>query len=247
MRQQRFDEAIEVLDKQVTDNPTDAVGRVCWRESHSRRRATLINLLASSMRRRSWTRTSSRLATRVLLLNSADRKPEAIKLLNAEVERRKDFTAYLLRGEWFAAEKRAEEAEKDFQRLTTFEKSAVEGWQRLASFFTSRRNARIRRWSRTRAASNWMRENRTLKCSLCHALLASSTPEARQRGQQLLTELLASKPDDMLTKMVQAEDLLRSDQMPARQKAMAIYAEVVKAEPHNIEAHFVYRVFQCAA
>jgi cytochrome c-type biogenesis protein CcmH/NrfG len=242
--QKKYDEAIAELEKQLARNPNDAAARVLMarlvylRDPRDFDKAMKLldeaqklapNLLAV-------------VSTRVILLHQAGRNDEALAVLNAEVQRRNDFSAYLLRAEYLAAEQRFEAAEKDYQHLTTFPTSAAEGYLRLGTFYERTRESGYREKAIAAYEAGYQAEPKSgdLKRSLTRALLSSDDAAHRQRGQKLLDELVAHLKlhgEDPSVIFIQAEALLHDGSLNSRQKAMDLFEKVTKLDRRNVAAY----------
>jgi tetratricopeptide (TPR) repeat protein len=175
------------------------------------------------------------LSIKVAILHAEKRDDEVTALLNADVDRRQDFASYLRRAEYLASAGRAEAAEADFLRLTTFRQSAAEGYAALARFHLSQG-----RFDKALAACEEGLKvdsaNTLVRRTLVKACLASPDPALRVRAAQVLGKLLEEMPNDIELQALQAGLKLSTGTPEATAEATAILERIVDLDPRQVGA-----------
>ena len=235
--QHRYDDAIHLLQKQADRNPKDAacrvlLARVLYQQSHDADKALAIldeaQRIAPDL--------ISVASSHSLLLDASGRGDEALKTINAEVQRRNDFAAYLLRAEYYTTHDRLKEAEADYQHLTTFPTSKAEGYYRLGQFYD--RTREFEKSHQAYAASLEADARRMdVREAQIRSLLHDPKPESRRQGLTLLEDLARKLPQDARVKLIQAQAAMLEEGVDSRQKAMQLLESAVQADPRLVEAH----------
>ena len=177
-------------------------------------------------------------STRAAILNQEGRGNDAVQRLNAEVDRRGDFTAYRMRAEYYVTTGQPDLAEQDLIHLTKLPDSAADGYAALGEFYlqTGRTNEAIDAW---RAGLAETPQHRNLRRMLATVLLADPDEGKRSEGWNVLQSLLADFPDDARARLVQAKALLNEHTADAAQQAEGILEQLVEKDARNIEAHLL--------
>lgn len=176
--------------------------------------------------------------TRVRILDDADRKEEALQVLDQLVSAQGNFIAYLLRAEYLIALGRNEDAQKDVDQLTKVPGvTGGEAYQAQASFAVRMGDANkaLELCKAGLVAHPNFDPLRRLKVTL---QCTSSDDKIRAEGMAGLSELIAEQPDDMELKAFKGTLLLRSTKVEDRDAAVALLEEVVRRMPRNVAAHW---------
>ncbi|NLX12599.1 MAG: tetratricopeptide repeat protein [Phycisphaerales bacterium] len=176
------------------------------------------------------------LSTRVAILHSEGRNQEALELIDTEVAQRKDYSAYLLRAEFYSITGQPQKAEQDYLYLPSFPDMAVEGYKELGDFY--QREGRV-----DEAIAAWEKgvllapEHGGLNLHLVRALLFHPDTENQKRGRQMLETLLKLSPDDAALLSVKAGMLLGERDPSAKERAVRILERVVQLNPGDVVAY----------
>lgn len=173
---------------------------------------------------------------RAKLLRSAGRNDEALDLLNAQVREHDDFTAYLLRAKHCSAVGDFERAEEDLKKLTTLEGGAARAFLLLGRFYRERErtDAAITAWERGLKIEP---DNPDIEINLARLLLASDSQQHRDRGETLVSELLAREPDHPAALLLHATTLLAGGDETAREQARQALERVLRMNPQALRAY----------
>ncbi len=174
--------------------------------------------------------------TRARIIHLERGPEEAEKILSDEVDRRKDFVAYLARARYFAETGRLDEADQDFTHLTSFPESSAAGFRMLGIFRHTygRREQAIIAWKDGLQRHPGDVE---IKRLLVKALVASGDADERLRGQEMLDGMLAVNPEDADLLYVHATALLGQGTGESIAQADEVLKKVVSLAPRNTSAH----------
>jgi len=234
-----YDLATEELKERIAANPQDANARVILaRLTYIQKKdvKTAFDLLDQAV-----ALSPDLLAivsSRVAILLAEDRQDEALALLNKEVNRHNNFDSYLLRAKYYEATDQFDLAEKDYRHLTSFPDTSARAHSLLARFY-----GKLGKIDQAIAACEAGLKNDpknfNLQRILTLALLTHKQEKARQRGQEMLENLLQSKPNDAALLRMHADILLAEAEtdVAAQEEALATLERVVAIDPHNVQTH----------
>jgi tetratricopeptide (TPR) repeat protein len=174
-------------------------------------------------------------AGRVTILKAEKRLDEARKLLDIQVQETNDFNAYLLRAEFLAGIGNDEQAEKDYQHLTTLSKKG-EGHALLAAFYY-KRNQLDNSIQACEAGIKAFPENLSLPRQLLKSLLTRKKTGDVERVKKILSALEKKTLDDPYLLGMQASLLLQDGTLMSTRKAEQLLDRVVQLEPTMIDAY----------
>lgn len=231
-----YESAIAELERRVVADPEDAALRVAL--------ATLVYThekgVDRAMKRLDEAEAISPelpavVAGRVSILRAEGRSDEALALLDAEVSQRNDFTAHLMRAEFYAAAGKLDLAEKDYTHLTTFTERAAKGYAALGRFYrkSGKLDEAIAAWE---AGLGIEPDDLDLQRMLAKTLVVSHQPQARDRGREMLDDLLRRFPDNSELLSIRAAALLAENTSAATHEAAAVLEHVVELDPRNVTA-----------
>ncbi len=232
-----YDAAIQELRERIGADPDDAIARVVLARliyHHAREADLALEMLDEA--RRLDPNLILAASSRATILHAEGRDDEVLAFLDAEVARRNDYAAYLLRAGYCAEAGQFELAEKDYVHLTTFPESAADGYERLGEFYE--RAGKV-----DKAAAAWEAglkiepDRLRLQRLLIRALVTSPQAQPRERGRRMLDDALKQWPDDPGFLSVRAALLLSEDTPAATQEAMRVLERVVQVNPRDIVAH----------
>jgi tetratricopeptide (TPR) repeat protein len=232
-----YDAASRDLDAQVRSDPRDASARVLlasviYQQKHDLPAALKLldeaRLLAPEM--------LGVTATRATILTAAGKRDEAIAALNAEVDARNDFQAFLLRADYYASQGRLAEAEKDYRQLASFPTRAVEGCLRLGRFYEDHHRP-ADALAAYEATLKLEPGSPDLRLAQVRLLVASRDPALHARGVDGLSEMLRRSPDDPDLLFIQAGELLAEGRPQSTRAGLELLEKVVARDPRNIPAH----------
>ncbi len=235
--QGKFDEARKELQDRIAANPRDAASRVLLARliyQQSRDAAGALKLLDEA--HQAAPSLLPVISTRVGILHSEGKKDEALAVLNAEVKRRADYGAYLLRAEYYASNGQHDEAQRDYQHLITFPTSTAEGYGKLGNFY-EHINQPDKAMSAYEAGLNAEPENADLKQALIRVQIGSSDRQAHMRGRGMLDEMLRQSPEDPVLLTLHAADLLQQRTPDSTKQAADLFERVVTLDPRSVTAH----------
>ncbi len=237
VRRGEFDSAIEEMQRQIAVGPDDGASRVVLAKltyAHRKDVDAAFDLLKEAESLGADLLAVS--STRVEILHAEGRGQEALELLNADVERREDFAAYLLRAQYYSATDRPDLAERDYTHLTTLPESSVDGFRLLGNFYYGdRKTAKaIAAWD---AGLEVDPEHPGLRRALAKALLISPEPQEQRRGLTMLDDLSRQLPEDADLLAVRAGVLIDEQTPAASQEASTLLERVVRRHPRNVAAH----------
>ncbi len=232
-----YDTAIEELETRVAADPKSAGPRLILASLYYGRRSDVdraFQLLDEASAIDPQSRTPVTIRSRILM--AEERIDEAAELLDREVERRQDFSAYALRAEFNVHRNALELAERDYQRLTQFPDNEAMGFELLGRFYgaSKRPDAAIEAWENGLEVEPG---RESVKRSLVKTLVASEDPAKRAKGVALLDPLLDQHPDDVELLRVRAFALYSNDDPEVREQAIAILNRIVDQDPTAVGAH----------
>ncbi len=179
-------------------------------------------------------------SARAEILHAEGRDKEALEVMNAAVDRRKDFASYLLRAQFHQAMKQYDLAEADYAHLTQMEDAVAAGYELLGRFHDSRGDS-------AKAIATWETGLKKapdavgLQKRLVKELLDSQEAGMRSRGRAMLEDLLAQTPDDA-DLLALHNGLLSTDTKPADMgerlgKEETLLEHAAGLNPGNVDAH----------
>ncbi|NLX12598.1 MAG: tetratricopeptide repeat protein, partial [Phycisphaerales bacterium] len=191
-----YDTAIGELRQRIGTDPQDAVGRVMLAQlifHHVGDADLAMNLLDEAYALQPDLMMIA--SSRAMILQAAGQIDEAIAFLDAEVARRNDFPAWLLRADFFSEIGRFDEAEQYYLHMTEFRKSAPTAFERLGELYE--KQGKMVQAMQIREAGLEIDPNHiALQRSLIRILVSSGREEDRNRGLTLLEKTLQQRPDD---------------------------------------------------
>ncbi len=232
-----FETAIRELQTQVAADPKDAdsrvlLARLLYREQ--RDAAEAFRLLDEAAKIDPEQLAVS--AVRAFILLSEDDAEQAESVLDQEVDRRRDFSSYLLRAQFHMAQERLDEAERDYLQLTKFESSVAVGFELLGRFYHAqgRLEEAVAAWDEALVHD----ANRTTTRRMIMKTLLSDERSANlRRGLDLLESELAAEPDHPDLLAVRARLLLRDGTEGAVAEAKSLLQRVVTLDGRAVSAH----------
>ncbi len=176
-------------------------------------------------------------AVRASILRAQGQTQEARRILDDYVADSNDFNAYWMRAVYLAEEGDFERAEKDYKKLTTFEKGAA-GYSLLASFYLNHKKlaeaaATLQEGSKAYPA------DMKLKRELMRVLFLGTTPEDRARAQEILASLEDRSPRDPELMKLRAVQMLQQPTPQSLETARAKLEDVIKLEPTAVDVHLI--------
>ncbi|NLX20799.1 MAG: tetratricopeptide repeat protein [Phycisphaerae bacterium] len=231
---EEYNDAIDALQMRVDANPHDAASRALLAQviyADRRQAETALRLLDEALTLNP--DLTLAVSTRVSILHSEGRDADVVPFLDAEVQRRNDFPAYLIRAEYHELVKRHDLAERDYLHLITFEDQIAKSYELLGNFYfrTGKPDEAMQAWE-----TGLQRDpgNVNLQRSLIRLLLATGSPTDRQRGRVLLEDLLKRLPNDPELLYEHASTLLQDRRLPSIQEATKILERVVALDPQRV-------------
>lgn len=234
-----YESAAAELQQQITAAPEDATSRVVLARLvyvRDKDAAAAIKLLDEAMKLSPDLLSAA--STKVEILLADGRKDEALDFVNAEVQRRDDFAAYVLRGRYYIWTNQLEAAEKDYLHLTEFKDLAEPAYAELGLFYqlVGRPEQAVATW---RAGLKARPDSAGLQRLLIRGLVAGSQPADRQEGMASLDTMLREVPDDADLLSVRAGALMSQNKPESTKEALAIYARLAELAPRNPLAHTI--------
>lgn len=232
----QFDEAIDALQMRVEANPQDAVSLATLAQllyMHRRQADAALALLDRALAINPGLTVA--VSNRVSILHNEGRDDEVIAFLDAEVARRTDFQAHFLRAAFYETIKKPELAERDYLQLVSLNEQPVKSYEYLGQFYirTGRVEEAIQAWD-----TGLQRDpaNADLLRLMLKVLLSRSSAAERERGRQLLEDMLRRLPDDPDLLYEQANLLLQNRTLKSIQDAATVLERVVALNPRHITA-----------
>jgi tetratricopeptide (TPR) repeat protein len=174
---------------------------------------------------------------RVDILNAENRREEARRIVDAEVEARKSFAAHLLRGGFLMSVGDMAAAEKDFLQGVALGQDGA-GYGPAADFYI-RTNQIDKAVAIMEKGSQAFPGNSAIKEKLARLLMDHSDPASRDRGEGLLAELLKDRPEDIGLLLARASVLMRKNTRESIDQARKTLADVVTMDPRAADAHLM--------
>lgn len=232
-----FETAIRELQRLVESDPRDAesrilLARLIYREHRDAQEAFRLLDQAGAIQPDALAVS----AVRAFVLLSEDRPEEAKRVLDAAVDQRGDFQAYLLRAQFHIARGEVEMAERDYRRLATFEDAAAAGHEVLGRFYYSqnRPGEAIAAWQR---ALQDEPDRLSTRRMLMRARLVSEDESERRSGHDMLDDLLSDHPDDADLLAVRARVLLKQGTPQTTREAKSLLERVVALDGRAVSAY----------
>ncbi len=173
---------------------------------------------------------------KVSILQKDGKTDQARKLLDNNVNGKKDFPSYLLRGIFLAENGNLAEAQKDFIHLTTLPGKG-EGYLTLGNFYAlvcRRLDDAVAAWEK---GLKTFPENKDIKRCLMKALLDRNQGKDRDRALRLLDDLQAQAKEDPELLWCRAMVLLDEKSNAATKTAMELIRKVIEKQPAFADAH----------
>lgn len=236
-RQGEYGVAIEALQRRVAADPQDAESRVKLAQVVYGTLQDADQALALLEEAQAIAPDLLEAATTRARIIHLERGPEEAEyILSGEVDRRKDFVAYLSRARYYAETGRLDEADQDFTRLTSFPESAADGFRMLGIFrYThGRREEAIIAWKKGLQQYPGDVEIQRL---LIKALVASGDTDDRNQGEKMLNAMLELYPEDVDLLYVRATALLAQGTGKSIEQAGEVLEQVVSLAPRNASAY----------
>ncbi|MDO8630701.1 MAG: tetratricopeptide repeat protein, partial [Phycisphaerales bacterium] len=232
-----YDEAIRRLELHVAAHPEEAdalvrLARLVFAARKDRSRAETLLAQAASLASDSL----EVLRARVSLLHTAGEAAAALALLDAEVSRLNNLGVYWLRAKYMVETGRFDQAERDYEHLTTFVGQAALGYGLLAEFHESR-GRRGDAVAALEAGLKFDPENPALSRALMKVLIASDNAEDRVRGRDRLVQLQDRFPDDPELLRFEAALLLDEHTAAGDARAKELLESVVSLNPSDAAAY----------
>lgn len=233
-----YSQAIEELRGMVEAQPQNADSRVLLARliyEHEKDAAGAMKLLDEAEAIQPGLLTAA--AARAGVFRGEGKPEEAIRLLDAQVNKRNDFDAYRTRAEYYANAGESALAEKDLVHLTTLKDAGIRGFVALGEFYRSanRMDDAIAAWSKGLEKDPG---NGALKRLIALSLLDMEDPAKYQEGEGMLGDLIASFPNDPALLMAKAHLIATKGTPEARAQATATCEHVLQVAPYRVEPYF---------
>ncbi|MDI6447858.1 tetratricopeptide repeat protein [Anaerobaca lacustris] len=235
-----YSQAIDELRLRISNDDRDAESRILlarllyWQTRDTDQALAYLDE-AEQIAPRSLVGTSVRAA----ILRAEGQHDQAQRLLNEYVADRDDFTAYLMRANYYVAQEQWDQAEADYKTLTTLEGEAsnrATGYVLLSDFYSRR--------DRVAEAVQTLEEslaaypgNLSLRRMLMHTLFRREQDQDKDRALAMLAALEKEYPDDLDLINVRIRELLRDGDPESIQTAMGKLEELVKLQPTAVKAY----------
>ncbi len=232
-----YDAAIEELERQGDTRPRSEIPRVLLaRLIYQRTGKAELALRLLEEIRASRPDLVPAVAARVAILHAEGRNEEAVATLDAEVARRNDFAACLLRADYYADSDQFDLAEKDYMHLTALGASTAEAHIALGRFYQrfGRTDQAIDAWETGLEADP---DNVELQRLWVRAAVFSAHTDVSARGREMLGELLERDPNDAELLSIHADVLLKDGSADATEAAKTVLEKVIELAPRNAAAH----------
>jgi tetratricopeptide (TPR) repeat protein len=175
-------------------------------------------------------------AAKVAIYRADGKDREARKVLDDYVTKMGDFNAYLLRAKYLAGEGELEDAEKDYQKLTSFAGRNAVGYRLLGDFYIANQDYN----KAMEALENGLDanpEDLNLQRALMNALFRRDSEEDRERALDILGKLEEKLPRDIELMRIRASLLLAESTPGSIEKAKEKLERIVELEPRAVDAH----------
>ncbi|MHC4702743.1 MAG: tetratricopeptide repeat protein, partial [Planctomycetota bacterium] len=241
LREGNFVQAINELMARISNDKQDSASRILlarltYAQSKDRRQAFAYLKEAENINPGS----HAIAAVRASLYRAEGKTEEARNILNDYVKGRADFNAHWMRAVYLSEEGDLEGAEKDYDKLTTFdepEQSAV-GYALLSAFYvrTGRLDVAVSALEKGLRAHP---EHLALKRAHMKTLFLRAGEHDREDALKILGELAEQLPDDPELKIIAARQKLQDGTSGSAEAARELLEEAVREEPGAVDAHLM--------
>ncbi|UCE50389.1 MAG: tetratricopeptide repeat protein, partial [Phycisphaerales bacterium] len=184
---------------------------------------------------------------KVDILKGDGQAEEARRVLDDYVARGDIFGAYMLRAAYLAGEGQLDDAEKDYQKLTTLPGQGAVVWGLLSDFYVAKKDLDLA----VEALETGLKlhtADLNLKLALMNILFRRSRDKDRQRALcdedhqralDILGELEERLPQDIELMMIRANLMIEEATPQSIEDATAKLKSVIKLEPTAVDAHLM--------
>lgn len=240
LRTKDYSQAIDELRLRIANDDRDAESRILlarllyWQTKDADQALAYLDE-AEQVAPRSLVGTGVRAA----ILRAEGQDEQARKLLNEYVVDRDDFTAYLLRANYYAGQEQWDLAEADYKKLTTLEggeDNRATGYALLSDFYSRR--------DRVAEAVQTLEEglaaypnSLTLRRMLMQTLFQRDEGQDREKALTMLSALEKEYPEDPDLIGMRISELLRAGDPTSVEAAKGKLEQLVRLQPTTVKAH----------
>jgi len=175
-------------------------------------------------------------AVRASILRGEGKTTEALQVLDDYVAKHNEFDAYWMRAVYLAEEGKADRAEEDYKKLTTFAQNGAIGYDLLGNFYAGAGKLDQAVAAVEKGLSAYPEDLR-LKRRLMQLLFQRSQAQDRGRAVEILAALEERLPQDMELMTIRALQMLQEGTPQSLAGAREKLEIVVKREPKAVNAH----------
>jgi tetratricopeptide (TPR) repeat protein len=177
-------------------------------------------------------------ATKAAILKAEGRTDDAVKVIDKYVADHNDFNAYHMRGLYYANEGKYDLAEKDYKKLTTFEKSSAAGYELLSNFYAGIKQT-DKAISTVEEGLAKNPDNSFLERTLMKLFVVQGPTRNLEKAGEILKKLEDKFPNDSDLAKFKVAMIMENPAPQSMETARGLLEKVIKQTPSDIDAYLM--------